>query len=549
MNDDNKNNVISLAERREIRERAQKILNEGLPAIPFDSGQGLTQATDPTLYMLNQTGEQYGIAVYANRFMRPVRAVRESRQGVDGAPVETVEFTPFTTHDFISALGKAMQFKRTPRPTTKAGGVVTKNDPTPVDCPPNVANAVLAQADRCQGIVIERLALTPILRGTTLHADAGHNRALRAWIQSPQLSLPKMINKQAAAFALWRVRDWLADFPFASETNESAAVAMLLTAAMRASLNRTPGFLVVKPEYGSGASTLCSLAHIVQTGNHAAVLGTSRGGDELTKTLDSIQMAALPAIVLDNVQRGASLSSEALAQILTEPYRQVRILGQSKSVTVPNTQLVLVNGNNIAVAADLVRRFIRVQLGAIENPTARDFKRPDLLDDAQRERADILADLFTIVIAYRQNGASVATERITYDDWSESVAASLVWLGMPDPTLTQRDLESDDTEREFHRALLHCWYRLHGNEKLPVKKLFVTDSGDGFDLANELRELITDYCGRNDSTVIGKTISGFVDSTIDGMRIHKVGVRKGVMHWQLVGKPVNEIMDDDSWLN
>ena len=84
---------------------------------------------------------------------------------------------------------------------------------------------------------------------------------------------------------------------------------MLLTAAMRASLKHAPGFLVVKPEYGSGASTLCSLAHIVLTGNHAAVLGTSRGGDELTKTLDAIQMAALPAIVLDNVQRGAGTDS------------------------------------------------------------------------------------------------------------------------------------------------------------------------------------------------------------------------------------------------
>ena len=528
------NKILDFEERKQaIRERAH---NAGIAPlnVPFESGQGLIQATEPALYVLDREGERYGIAVYANRFVRPVRAVRDSRQGVDGEAVETVEFAPFTTPDFIAQLGKGLVFEKITKRTT-AQGTYTRKDS--VDCPTNVANGMLALADRCQGIMIERNALTPILRGTKLHAKAGHNRDLRAWIQSPQLKFPSTIDKDAAVSALSRVRDWLSDFPFASETNESTAIAMLLTAAMRASLKHAPGFLVVKPEYGSGASTLCSLAHIVLTGNHAAVLGTSRGGDELTKTLDAIQMAALPAIVLDNVQRGASLSSEALAQILTEPYRQARGLGQSQCVTVPNTQLVLVNGNNIAVAADLVRRFIRVQLGAIENPTARNFERPDLLTDAQRQRADILVDLFTIVIAYRQCGANIATKRIAYDDWSESVAAPLVWLGMPDPTLTQSDIESDDSEREFHRALLHCWYRLHGNATLPVKKLFVADTGEGFQLANDLRDVITDYCGRNDPKIIGTTLNGFVDSTIDGMRIRKDGTTDGATRWQLVGKP------------
>ena len=544
MSDDN-NNVISLADRKRIRALAKAELAP--PVISFENGQGLIQATEPALGMLDQEGDRHGIAVFANRFVRPVRAIRESRQGVDGEAVETVEFAAFTTPDFIAALGKGLQFERVTKSMT-AQGVFTRT--AAVDCPTNVANAMLAQADLCQGIVIERNALTPILRGTTLHAKAGHSRALRAWIQSPELTLPVTLNKDAAVFALARVRSWLADFPFASDTDESAAVAMLLTAAMRASLTRAPGFLCVKPEYGSGASTLCSLAHIIQTGNPAAVLGTSRGGDELTKTLDAIQMAALPAIVLDNVQRGASLSSEALAQILTEPYRQVRILGQSKSVTVPNTQLVLVNGNNIAVAADLVRRFIRVQLGAIEKPTARQFERPDLLLDAQRERADILADLFTIVIAYRLSNAASATERIAYDNWSESIAAPLVWLGMPDPTLTQRDIESDDSEREFHRALLHCWFRLHGNSVLPAKQLLATDSGEQFALVNELREVIDDYCGKSDARAIGMTLNGFVDSTIDGMRIRKLGVNKGVMRWQLVGEPSESIsaLEDDAWL-
>ena len=54
---------------------------------------------------------------------------------------------------------------------------------------------------------------------------------------------------------------------------------------------------------------------------------------------------------------------------------QLRPLGTSRMVRVANTFVVLANGNNAEVAADMVRRTIECRLDAnMESPEAREFK-------------------------------------------------------------------------------------------------------------------------------------------------------------------------------
>jgi len=87
------------------------------------------------------------------------------------------------------------------------------------------------------------------------------------------VKVPEVCDKAAAQRALDYLKDWLSEFPFASEVDRSAALAALLTAALRVSLDLAPGFVISKPDFSVGAS------HAVRP-DQCDSYGTARCGDQ-----------------------------------------------------------------------------------------------------------------------------------------------------------------------------------------------------------------------------------------------------------------------------
>src|SRR5215472_10082974 len=127
----------------------------------------------------------------------------------------------------------------------------------------------------------------------------------------------------------------------------------------------------------------------------------------------------------------------------------LRALSKSDKHRVPNSFTMFANGNNAAVAENMVRRTIKAGLDAnLEHPEKRKFN-GNPLDTIRRNRGDYIAAALTIPLAY-----AAATYRPapppplpSFEEWSQIVRDPLIWLGCADPVKTQDKLRSGDPKK------------------------------------------------------------------------------------------------------
>jgi len=112
------------------------------------------------------------------------------------------------------------------------------------------------------------------------------------------------------------------------------------------------------------------------------------------------------------------------------------------------------NGNNIEIAEDLVRRTLQCRLDAdMETPYLRTFKRNPTCA-VQADRGCYVAAVLTIARAYVLAGKpSRPTPLASFEEWSNLVRGSLIWLGYADPAATIANLVVNDPVREQRDAI------------------------------------------------------------------------------------------------
>jgi hypothetical protein len=190
----------------------------------------------------------------------------------------------------------------------------------------------------------------------------------------------------------------LDEFPFANEVSRAVAWSALLTPVLRGAMAVAPLHLITAPEPGSGKSYLADVASMIATGERAAVVAVAPNPEETEKRLVGAALAGHPIIGLDNCRE--TLEGDFLCQVSERPLLQLRPLGTSDKVRVTNTFTIFANGNNIAVAADMVRRTISCTLDAnVENPECRTFL-GDPLAAVRRNRGAYIAACLTVARAY-----------------------------------------------------------------------------------------------------------------------------------------------------
>ena len=147
-----------------------------------------------------------------------------------------------------------------------------------------------------------------------------------------------------------------------------------------------------------------------------------------------------------------------LCQVTERPLLQVRPLGKSSKIRVPNTFAVFANGNNAAVVDDLVRRTLCCRLDAnCENPELRTF-RGDPLAAVRRGRGSYMAACLTIARAYIVGGRPGRLPPLaSYEAWSDLVRSALVWLGFADPVATIAAARAADPVRHDPARIFAAW--------------------------------------------------------------------------------------------
>jgi hypothetical protein len=328
----------------------------------------------------------------------------------------------------------------------------------------NLAGIVEAPALRPDGTILDRPGFDP---DSGLYFDPGST-------EFP--SIPASPTRRDAEAALELLMEIIKGFPFVDEASKSVALAMQITPAIRYAVRAAPLTGISAPKMSSGKTLLAQLPAYINTGRSPAMMAQADDPQEEKKRLLALLLEGSIVTVLDNCER--ALKSDALCTALTETVIRDRILGSTRTISVPTTTTWIATGNGLCFDGDLSSRALLCTLDPqCERPEEREFS-VNLHEEVPKRRGELAAAALTIVRAFLAAGAP--RQKIPtfgrFEAWSRFAREPLVWLGCADPCATRRAIEARDTVRNRLGNLLEAWYGVFGDhEKTVAAAIHETD--------------------------------------------------------------------------
>ncbi len=280
-----------------------------------------------------------------------------------------------------------------------------------------------------------------------------------------------------ADMSLQEARDWLdelfCDFPFADESSQTHAIALLLQPFVRELINSpTPLYLVDAPARGTGKGLLAEIVTIVPTGVAAPVMSLVGSGDEVEKRITSLLLGGRSHIQLDNVK---TLRSSHLEAALTAPVWNGRRLGRSEMVYIPNCATWLATGNNVEVSDEMARRIIPIRLDAqVERPEDRTGFRRELPGWAYENRPALVSACLSSVRAWIDAGQPQGAATLgRYESWAGVMGGLLDMAGYQGCLQNRARLHgAADTETQEWMAAVSLWWESYQDRAITASGLF-----------------------------------------------------------------------------
>jgi hypothetical protein len=350
-------------------------------------------------------------------------------------------------------------------------------------------------------------------------------------------SVPASPNRQQATDALAMLNELLNEFSFAADSDRSAALSAMLTAAVRPSLPFAPMFHVRAPQSSSGKSFLCSLITCFATPQGSTPADWPADDDECRKLLLALMLSAPAVIFFDNLTSDLA-PHKSLCVALTSEYMTGRILGASKTATVNTRTLLLSSGNNVGPVGDMTRRCVTINLDPnCETPAARTFTRPFLLEHVRAHRGQYVSAALTIVRAFIAAGSPTieCTPLATYTTWGDLCRQPLLWLGCSDPAWSVFGGMADDPDREMLGKFLVAWHALFKSTPAMVRDVLKRAQGGGPN-ADQLHELLHDIAGDRDGInrrTLGRWIMRHTGRIVGGMKLVRARGKRNAESWQI----------------
>jgi hypothetical protein len=389
--------------------------------------------------------------------------------------------------------------------------------------------------------VLSGLTRQPYLRpdgSLTMAAGYDTSTGMFGVFDATEFAVPERPTRAEAESALALLRDLLTEFSFAGDPDLAAALAALLTAAVRPSLPHAPMFHVRAHMVGSGKSYLCELITAFATPQRGTPTTFPADDEECRKLLLAELMRAPAVIEFDNLT-GDLLAHKSLCTALTSEHFTGRILGVSKTATVITRALFLSSGNNVGPVQDMTRRCITVHLSPeCEVPAARSFKRPELVREVLHERGRYVSAALTIVRAWVVAGRpkTPCKSLAGFGEWSDLCRQPLLWLGLADPTASVFQAMAEDPDRETLGRLLAAWQSTFGKAPAMVRDA-VKWASDFRDEHAELREVLHDIAeerGEINRRRLGRWIQRHEGRIVDGRRFVRASGNRSAEAWQVV---------------
>lgn len=379
-----------------------------------------------------------------------VRAALAKAKTSDGAVIEIAGIVPVAASYLAREMGKAAEWER-----AKADGELIRIDP-----PKEVVEQIMSMSGEWPFPPITGVISTPTMRpdGTILSSEGYDQQTGLVLLSPPKMkSVSDLPSRLEADRAIDDLQELIQEFPFADEPSRSVALSMILTTVLRgALLPAVPMHVATAPQPGTGKSFLGDIASAVGTGEPCAVIAVAPSPEETEKRLIGAALAGQQIIAIDNVSE--MLSGDFLNQVTERPLLQLRPLGTSAIMRIPNAFTVFANGNNLSAPADLVRRTLVCRLDAnLENPEERVFE-GNPVKAVLEDRGRYIHACLTIGRGYIAAGSPKPCRQLaSFERWSDLVRSALVWLGMPDPCSSMEMARAEDPIRMARTAIFQAW--------------------------------------------------------------------------------------------
>lgn len=385
---------------------------------------------------------------------------------------------PLCEHGLAHHLGHVTQFWR----------LAPQGDETvPADCdpPPALLKQIIAQGERRKLKPLDGVITGPTIRldGSVLGVP-GYDVGTRLLFDPlgedvPGVHLRPTLEQACAALDL--LLQPFQTFPFVNATAKGALLAAILTAVVRPVLPTSPAFAFDAPIQGSGKTLLATCVGALIEGRSPDVWPHTQGRDdeETRKRLFTALRTGCRALVWDNVT--GVFDSASMAAFITAEALVDRVLGKSESIRIPNRALLIVTGNNVALAGDLPRRFIICRIDPqTDQPFARHFDL-DPLQWVLEHRAEMLAAACTLIRARFTHMTAAAPGRLaSFEAWDDLVRQTVCWAdralrpgAFGDPMDLVREAQAADPESDALFSLLDALRDQFGTSEFTAKDVQV----------------------------------------------------------------------------
>jgi hypothetical protein len=345
----------------------------------------------------------------------------------------------------------------------------SERDVKTIDPPIAIARDILVLPS-CNFPRLRRIATAPYFsRSKKLVVKPGYERDEGVILRvPPRLVVPPVSSdpkpgdlKRAKALL---VEELLCDFPFESESDRAHVLAALIYPFVRDIIDAPAPLLGIDaPTPGTGKGLLAGAIVRVATGTSTPIISEKGDNDELRKTVTALLMEGVSTVLIDNVRRKVGQTS--LAALLTADRWCDRVLGVSRTITVPNRTLWIVTGNNTVMTDEMLRRTVRVRLDAqIEDPSTRvGFRHDPLLEWVDQARGDLVWAALTLVANWIALGATPFSERIlgSFESWARVLGGILRDAGIEgflDDEHRQRARREADPESTAWGNFFVAWW-------------------------------------------------------------------------------------------
>jgi putative DNA primase/helicase len=426
--------------------------------------------------------------------------------------------SPVTPPMMLRALGLAAKWL----------AINKKLEPVQIDPPADVATHILGMIGEWPFPPLRGIIATQTMRyDGTLLTRPGYDpdTGLVLFNPPPMPPIPDQPTKREALEALALLNGLLDEVKFAEDNNVSraAAISMLMTPVLRGLMQAAPLHVVNKPAPGTGGSYMQDLMAAIAIGEPCPVLSLTLNNDEENeKRLSAAAFAGQPIIAIDNIV--GTLQGQFLCQLVERPTPQIRLLGKSELVTIHNNHCVVANGNNVAIAADMVRRTLQISLDANqENPENRTFSRNPVAE-VLANRGQYVAAVLTIARAYRCHGSpGKLPPRMSFAEWSDNVRSPIHALGYPDCDISIASVQAADPIANQLHAVISAWannLKIHHGYRTTELVSLASDCSLGERLRPDLWDALADVATNKAGQLDPKTLGRWLEANLNRVSAH-----------------------------